>query len=97
MNRTVAACLLAISALLPAIDVVYCPDGCGDDARTPCAWQVAAVSSHDDCGICLNGVAISQPPLYLPPVRRHHVVDPFITPSFVSSAPSALERPPRLA
>jgi len=97
MSKALASCLLVVIALLPSVDVVYCPDGCGDDTRTRWTWQAPAAFSHDGCGICLNGVAISQPPRYVPPVRRHQVVDPFIAPSFVSSAPFARKRPPRLA
>jgi hypothetical protein len=97
MQRIAVAYLLAVLALLPAVDVVYCPDGCGSATRSPSVCQTARTSTDDGCGFCLNAVAISQPPLYVPPVRRHQSVVSLIVPSFVASAPPALERPPRVA
>jgi hypothetical protein len=98
VRRAIAVYLFAVLAGLPAVDFVYCPDGCAEAGASQHALQGGASADHDGCcGFCLNGIAVSQAALHLLPARRLRIVAPFVAPPFLSSAPPALERPPRLA
>jgi hypothetical protein len=70
VRRFCVAALLALIVLLPAVDAVFCPDGCAEAGRTRCAWQTDLSAAADGCGLCVNGVAVHGAPPYIAPSQR---------------------------
>jgi hypothetical protein len=97
VRRLFVACLLALLALLPAVDSVYCPDGCSDSGRTRYAWQTDVSAAADGCGLCLNGVAVSSPPQHVAPAQRIHPAPEPRMNGAVLSIPRPIDQPPRLS
>jgi hypothetical protein len=94
VRTMLAACLLVLIATLPAIDLIYCPDGCAEAGRARSEWQ-SDVSPAGACGLCLNGVAVSIAPPSVMPVRRFQpgIVTFAISPA--SIFPRVIDQPPR--
>jgi hypothetical protein len=87
--------LLVLMALLPAVDIVCCADGCADAGRTRCAWQTDISAAADGCGLCLNGVAVGSPRPHIGPTRR---IQPAPAPRISGLIPSItrpIDQPPR--
>jgi hypothetical protein len=80
---------------LPAIDLVYCPDGCTDADRTSYGWQRDGASRGDTCGLCVNAVAVTSGWTYSPPARRLQTVVAILAPGFLSALPRSIDQPPR--
>src|SRR6266404_6137363 len=93
--RLVTVCVLSALSLLPAIDVVCCPDGCTDAGRSHAGWQHDVGAAHDGCGLCMNAVAVTsaskrvEPNVRLTPMQNVLILNPASTP------PRSLDRPPR--
>jgi hypothetical protein len=96
VRRALVVCLLVLIAVLPAIDIVYCPDGCADAGdRARCTWQNDVSGQIDGCGLCVNGLAVSSPAPYVAPVQR---IQPWPAPpatDFVGTIPRPIDQPPR--
>ncbi|HEV8209802.1 MAG TPA: hypothetical protein VGP77_06755 [Vicinamibacterales bacterium] len=95
MRRLCVPCLFVLMVLLPAVDSVYCADGCADAGRTRCAWQTDVSAAADGCGLCLNGLAVSSPPPPIVPTRR---IQPAPAPrisGLIPSIPRPIDQPPR--
>ena len=95
LRKICAACLFVLMAMLPAIDTVYCPDGCSDAGRAWSTWQRDVATAAGGCGLCLNGVAVSSPAQYSPPTRRVQPVPTAHLGSFVLTVPRPIDQPPR--
>jgi hypothetical protein len=95
VRRLCFACLLVLMALLPAVDSVYCADGCADAGRTRCAWQSDISAAADGCGLCLNGLAVSSPPPHVVTTRRIQPAPAPRVSGLMSAIPRPIDRPPR--
>ena len=95
VRRLFAICAIASLGVLPAIDFVYCPDGCTDTHPAQGAWQTDVASANGACGLCVNGVAV---PCAVMPVQRVQRLTPLGTTAvfdLASIPPDAIDRPPR--
>jgi len=95
VRTTIAMCLLLLIFTLPAIDLVYCPDGCTDADRTSYGWQSDGASRGDTCGLCVNAVAVTSGWTYSPPARRLQTVVAILASGFLSALPRSIDQPPR--
>jgi len=95
VRRFFVACLFVLMALLPAVDSVYCADGCADAGRTRCAWQTDVSAGADGCGLCLNGLAVSSPPPHIVPARRIQPALAAVISSLIPAIPRPIDQPPR--
>ena len=96
VRRIVLVCLLTLMAVLPAIDVVYCPDGCTDAGRTQSAWHGHVVGhAGSGCGVCMNGVAVSSPAPYVAPAQRTQSLAAPRARRPVRTMPRQVDQPPR--
>ena len=96
-RRFCTACVVSLMAILPALDVVYCPDGCGNANRPECAWHADTASTSESCGLCLNGIAVRCSVVRVDPVRRLIPIPVDPASDLVSIPPRSLDRPPRCA
>jgi hypothetical protein len=81
--------------MLPAIDFVYCPDGCTDTNRAQCAWQSDVASANGVCGLCVNAVAVRCAMMPVQPVQRLTPIGATAVFDLASIPPHAIDRPPR--
>ena len=93
VRRLCVACLFVLMALLPALDTVYCSDGCADASRTQCSWQTDAAANG--CGLCLNGLAVSTPPPHAMATRRTQPAPAPRLGGLIPSIPRPIDQPPR--
>ena len=92
-----AICLLLLTVVLPAIDIVYCPDGCTENNRSAAAWHTNEVSTGQACGLCVNAVAVHSSVVVVEPAQRFIPLPSVIPPESVSIPLQSIDRPPRLA
>jgi hypothetical protein len=95
MRWILAVCLIASVGALPAIDFVYCPDGCTNANRPQCAWQTDAGIGNGACGLCVNAVAVHGAVMPVQPIDR---LTRLGTPAAFDPAsipPHSIDRPPR--
>jgi hypothetical protein len=95
VRRLFAICAIASVGVLPAIDFVYCPDGCTDTNRAQCAWQSDVASAIGACGLCVNAVAVHCAVMPVQPVQRLTPLGAAAVFDLASILPDAIDRPPR--
>jgi hypothetical protein len=93
--RLFAICLIVAFGALPAIDAVYCPDGCTDANQPRCVWQTDASCVNGACGLCINGVAVHAAFASVDAVQRLTATRTVVTFGLISIPPRAVDRPPR--
>jgi hypothetical protein len=95
--RTVSVLLLVVvMAVLPAVDVVFCPDGCADAGRTRCAWQGGlSTAAGGACGLCLNGLAVAPPLSHLVAIHRIQSAVASLVNTAPLTFPRPIDQPPR--
>jgi len=94
MRASLAVWLLLLIVALPAIDFVYCPDGCSDSNRSA-TWHTHETSADRLCGLCVNAVAVHRALAALDPIARAVSLPLVIVPDDVSIPPRSIDRPPR--
>ncbi|HZS60284.1 MAG TPA: hypothetical protein VFA43_13495 [Gemmatimonadaceae bacterium] len=96
MRTALAVLLVALVAVLPAMDVVACPDGCSNPVHSDASWTGADTGgSTAACGLCLNAFFLARD---VTSVRhRARVVLAPVVPRLVCLAgdPPSFDRPPR--
>jgi hypothetical protein len=97
MPRPLAVWLLLLIVALPAIDSVYCPDGCTDSNRAATAWHADEASDRQACGLCLNAVAVHCAVVTGEPAQQFILLPSALALENVSIPLPSIERPPRLA
>jgi hypothetical protein len=95
MKRVCAVALFALIAVLPAIDAVYCPDGCTDADRDAPSCQANASGAHGDCGLCVNAVAVQFAIPRVAPLSHPIAIEKPSPTMIVKIAPRLVDRPPR--
>jgi hypothetical protein len=96
MPRPLAVWLLLLTVALPAIDSVYCPDGCTDSGRSAMSWHADEASDRQACGLCLNAVAVHRAVVTCEPTQRFIGLPPAIPLENASIPRRSIDRPPRL-
>jgi hypothetical protein len=86
---------MATFSVLPAIDAVYCPDGCTDANQPRCTWQANVCGASGSCGLCINAVALHCALVSVDAVERLTVIGTTVAFGLVSVPPRAVDRPPR--
>jgi hypothetical protein len=97
MPRPLAVWLLLLIVALPAIDSVYCPDGCTDSSRSATGWHPDEASERQGCGLCVNAVAVHRAVVVGEPTERFIPLASALALENVSSPLRSIDRPPRLA
>jgi hypothetical protein len=97
MRQSLAIWLLSLIVALPAIDLVYCPDGCTDANGSAAVWHTDDASAQQACGLCLNAVAVDCSIVTAEPAQRFIQLSPAIALDHVSISLRSVDRPPRLA
>jgi hypothetical protein len=97
MPRPLAVWLLLLIVALPAIDSVYCPDGCTDSSRSASGWHADEASDRQACGLCVNAVAVHRAVVTGEPTQRFIPLPSALALENVSSPLRSIDRPPRLA
>jgi hypothetical protein len=88
--------LVAMLACLPSIDLLWCPDGCGDADCLQLSMHGDSSSRTGTCGLCLNGVAVHRDVPMPAPVSHSLAAPSFVTPALALVPPNQIDRPPRL-
>jgi len=96
MRAPLAVWLLLVIVALPAIDFVYCPDGCTAPNRSA-SWHTHETSADRLCGLCLNAVSVHRAIAALNHIPRAMALALAIVPDDVSIPLRPIDRPPRLA
>jgi hypothetical protein len=97
MRRPFAIWLLLLTVALPAIDSVYCPDGCTDSSPSAAGSHVDDASDCHACGLCENAVAVHRAVVTGEPTQRFIPLPPASPLENASIPRRSLDRPPRLA
>jgi hypothetical protein len=97
MRRPFAIWLLLLTVALPAIDSVYCPDGCTDGSRSATGWHVDEAPECEACGLCVNAVAVHGAVATGQPAQRFIPLSSALALENVSIPLRSIDRPPRLA
>jgi hypothetical protein len=88
--------LVALS-VMPAVDLIACPDGCTDAASQLSIHQSDAMGAHTACNLCVNGIAVDRVEtpvanlVRLAPIARSR---PY---GILASPPPLVDHPPRLS
>jgi len=96
MRTALAILVVALLAVLPAMDVVACPDGCSRPFHSDASWTGAdTCGSTAACGLCLNAFFLAR---YVTRVR--HGVRAVPAPAVprltcLAGDPPSFDRPPR--
>jgi hypothetical protein len=96
MRASLAVWLLLLTVALPAIDFLYCPDGCTDTNRSA-TWHTHETSANRLCGLCVNAVAVHRAVVALDPRPRAIALPLAIVPDDVAIPLRSIDRPPRRA
>jgi len=88
--------IVAMLACLPSIDLLWCPDGCGDADRFQLSMHGESSSHAGSCGLCLNGVAIHRGVPTPAALSRSLAAPPVVTPAPALVPPNQVDRPPRV-
>jgi len=96
VRRIIVVAFVTLLSVLPSVDVLYCPDGCSDMARTESAWQHCVPHVGDECGLCLNGVAVHRDMAIIEPIQPFVDVTPRVSATLIPIPPRSLGRPPRV-
>jgi hypothetical protein len=97
MRKPLAVWLLLLIVALPAIDSVYCPDGCTDSSRSAPGWHADEAPDHHACGLCLNAVAVHPAVVTGEPIQQFIPLPSALPLENVSIPLRSIDRPPRLA
>jgi hypothetical protein len=97
MRTPLAIWLLVLTVALPAIDSVYCPDGCTDSSRTAPGWRSGEAPDSQACGLCVNAVAVHRAVVTGEPTQRFIPLPPASPLENASIPRRTIDRPPRLA
>jgi hypothetical protein len=95
VRRLFAICAIASLGVLPAIDFVYCPDGCTDTNRAQSAWRTDVASATGACGLCVNAVAVHCTVMPVQPVQRLTPLETTTVFDLAWIPPDVIDRPPR--
>jgi hypothetical protein len=97
VRRVLAIVLLTFAALLPAVDVIACPDGCSDAAHTAVSWERGErCVPRGGCGICVNACYLHQDAPIAIGLDRDAPVAVLAATNLPPVDLSSAERPPRL-
>jgi hypothetical protein len=88
---------IASLGVLPAIDFVYCPDGCTETNLARSAWQTDVAAANGACGLCVNAVAVRCALIPVQPVQRLTPLGTTAVFDLASIPPDSIDRPPRCA
>lgn len=97
MPRPLAIWLLLLIVALPAIDSVYCPDGCTDSGRSATRWHADEASDQQACGLCVNAVAVHRAVVTGEPAYAFIPLPSALAFEDLSIPLRSIDRPPRLA
>ena len=97
MRRLITAFLLVLIAGLPAIDVLYCPDGCTDGGRPALTSNTDEAANEQGCGLCTNAVAVHSPVMTTEPRQEFVPLYEAIAPANPAISLRSIDRPPRRA
>jgi hypothetical protein len=97
MRTPFALWLFVLIVALPAIDSVYCPDGCTDSSRAAYGWHADGPSDRQACGLCVNAVAVHRAVVTGEPTQRFIPLPTAIPLESASVPRRSIDRPPRLA
>jgi hypothetical protein len=97
MRKPLAVWLLLLIVALPAIDSVYCPDGCTDSSRSAHGWHADEAPGRHACGLCVNAVAVHRAVVTGEPTHRFIPLPSALALDDVSILLRSIDRPPRLA
>jgi hypothetical protein len=97
MRGPLAVWLLLLTVALPAIDSVYCPDGCTDGSRSATGWHADDASDCQPCGLCVNAVGVHRAVVTGEPTQRFIPLASGLALENVSIPLRSIDRPPRRA
>jgi hypothetical protein len=97
MRESLAIWLLLLTVALPAIDSVYCPDGCTDSSRSAMSWHADEAADSQSCGLCVNAVAVHRAVAIGEPTQRFIPLASALALEDVSIPLRSIDRPPRRA